>query len=200
MPPRTRISRGSKKTQRRQRTPATKPIDSGFLYDLPTVGSPAIDPSGQSIAYVRGATSRETKQRSARIELVPFDGGRTLTLTAGPRDSNPAWAPDGRTLAFLRATDDEPAQVWLLPLEGGEPRQLTHLPLGVRSLTWSPDGTSICVVADVDPDHDPDWDASIPRVKVVNNLYSRGDSLGWRGELSKRDSDVFMWFGRRINF
>ncbi|HJN92388.1 MAG TPA: S9 family peptidase [Dehalococcoidia bacterium] len=182
MPLRTKGS-----AHRTRSTPATKPIDSGFLYDLPSVGSPAIDPAGQSIAYVRGDTSRDTKQRSSHIELIPFAGGPARSLTTGPRDSAPAWAPDGHTLAFLRATelpgaDPEPAQVWLLPLDGGEPRQLTHLPLGVRSLAWSPDGATICVVAEVDPDHDPDWDASIPRVKVVNNLYSRGDSLGWRGD------------------
>jgi len=176
MPPRT------KKAARKRTTPTTKPIDSGFLYDLPSVGGTAIDAAGESIAYVRVDTSRETKQRSSHIELIPFEGGTPRALTSGSRDSNPNWSPAGNTLAFLRAVDEEPAQVWLLPLDGGEPHQISQLPLGVRSHTWSPDGTSICVVADVDSDHDPEWDPTIPRVKVVNNLYSRGDSLGWRGD------------------
>jgi len=92
-------------------------------------------------------------------------------------DTSPRWSPDGGTLAFLSdrapllepsaaepstdgrapasaSTDPtaarhalEAVQVWLLPMEGGEATQLTHLPDGVTDLAWSPDGTQLCVVS-----------------------------------------------------
>ena len=70
-------------------------------------------------------------------------------LTRGTADFAPAWSPDGTRLAFLRA-DGGPAQLWLLPAGGGEPEQLTSLPLGAGAPVWSPDGTKIAFGAPVD--------------------------------------------------
>ena len=65
-------------------------------------------------------------------------------LTSGAvRDVNPAISPDGRTVAFARtAVGPEPgeAQIWILPLDGGEAWQLTKQRHGAGSPTWSPDG------------------------------------------------------------
>ena len=52
-------------------------------------------------------------------------------------------------MAFLRAADG-PAQVWLLPADGGEPEQLTSLPLGAGAPVWSPDGARIAFAAATD--------------------------------------------------
>lgn len=38
-------------------------------------------------------------------------------------------------------------QVWLLPLDGGEARQLTRLPQDVKDIRWSPDGKRLCLVS-----------------------------------------------------
>jgi Tol biopolymer transport system component len=65
--------------------------------------------------------------------------GEPRQLTRGPADSAPAWSPDGTRVAFLRGAGG-PSQVWLLPLDGGEPEQLTALPLGAGAPRWSPDG------------------------------------------------------------
>ena len=43
-----------------------------------------------------------------------------------------------------------PAQIWLLPARGGEPRSLTDLPLGAGRPVWSPDGSTIAFAAPVD--------------------------------------------------
>ena len=46
------------------------------------------------------------------------------------------------------STRTEKPQLWLLPLDGGEPRQLTDLPQGVGGgAVWSPDGTKIAFTA-----------------------------------------------------
>lgn len=103
--------------------------------------------------------------------MVPADGSapeRRLTLGAR-RDTTPRWSPDGSTIAFLsdragvlakggasdRPTTDEgvpeeghgEVQVWLLPTDAGEARQLTRLPEDVQDLAWSPDGSRLCLVS-----------------------------------------------------
>ena len=77
-------------------------------------------------------------------------------FTAGPNDTSPRWSPDGAALAFVRAPQGEvkPAnteerargvgkpQIWLLPTDGGEARQLTFLRYGAGNPVWSPDGAT----------------------------------------------------------
>jgi dipeptidyl aminopeptidase/acylaminoacyl peptidase len=114
---------------------------------------------------------------------MTLNEGRTQVFTQGINDANPRFAPDGRHLAFLRRDDKQRRQVWLLPMYGGEARQLTHAPGGVAEYAWSPDGERLVFATDVDPDrlpdgHDPKKD---PRVKVVRHLRYRYDTLGWRG-------------------
>ncbi len=164
-----------------------KPIDSHLIFDLPSVASPAISPDGTAVAYVRGQVDRTAMEARSHIELVLFGGGDARQITAGPYDSKPVWSPDGSTLAFLRCpAPNVQKQVWLLPMEGGEARRLTDAPTGVLDMTWSPDGSAIAYVSDVHPDMPPDDEDQEerkrhPRVRVVSNIYYRGDTLGWRG-------------------
>ena len=61
---------------------------------------------------------------------------------AGPRA-----APSGLKDLVGRDIPRGDTQVWLLPMDGGEARQLTDLPDDVGELAWSPDGTRLCVVS-----------------------------------------------------
>ena len=77
------------------------------------------------------------------IYVVAADGStapRELTVKEG--SSQPAWSPDGKRLAFVRAVDGRP-QIFILPMDGGEPVQLTHFKYGAGTPKWSPDGKTI---------------------------------------------------------
>ena len=92
--------------------------------------------------------------RQARHRAVGRGGRTPRQLTHGPSDSSPVWSPDGATLAFVRDR-----QVWLLPAAGGEPKQLTTLPLGAGAPVWSPDSSSLAFSGPVDtvaPDDESD--------------------------------------------
>ena len=138
------------------------------LFDLRVPTQVRISPDGSTVVFtVRSiAPARDGYRHS--LWLVPSDGS-----IAGPpadpgaeSDSAPRWSPDGRTLAFIsdragvlqaggagekpgraEAPKEGAAQVWLLPMDGGEARQLTRLPRDVSDLAWSPDGTRLCVVS-----------------------------------------------------
>jgi dipeptidyl aminopeptidase/acylaminoacyl peptidase len=75
-------------------------------------------------------------------------GARPMTfddLAAFHRVSDPQPSPDGRWLAYVVTDVDKPenrsnSDLWLVPADGGEPRQLTASPKHDRHPTWSPDG------------------------------------------------------------
>ncbi|MDB5742965.1 MAG: peptidase, partial [Polaromonas sp.] len=71
-------------------------------------------------------------------------------LTRGPGlDKSPRWSPQGDQLAFLSNRAGGVHQLYLMPLDGGEARQVGPLDQSVSSLRWMPDGASLLVTASV---------------------------------------------------
>ena len=77
------------------------------------------------------------------------EGAEPVQLTRGDYDhGDPAWSPDGGTLAFVSArheTRDEDAasDVFVVPAEGGDPIRVTATDLAVSRPAFSPDGGTI---------------------------------------------------------
>jgi dipeptidyl aminopeptidase/acylaminoacyl peptidase len=84
---------------------------------------------------------------------VPREGGEVSTLfaPAGPV-ANLRVAPDGKSLSFTAARGDGPSphDLFLLPLAGGSPRNLTAgcLDRPVENYAWQADGRLLAVVQD----------------------------------------------------
>ena len=135
----------------------------GFTADdlvrLARVSDPQVSPDGRRVAY----TLRETDLEADRgrtdlwvLELAarPRDGVSSppRRLTQHPAsDSAPRWAPDGRGLYFLSSRGGS-SQIWYLALAGGEPQQVTTLPLDIGSFEVSPRGDRLAVSMEVFPD------------------------------------------------
>ncbi len=117
------------------------------LFKFVWIADAQISPDGSRVAYVRVWVNQKADHYDTALWIVPTAGGPSRQLTAGPRDANPRWSPDGKTLAFIRSAEKEgrpqPAQVYLLSLDGGEARPLTELTKGVGGFEWSPDGKTI---------------------------------------------------------
>jgi len=72
------------------------------------------------------------------------DGGNRRRITSDEGvDTQPAWSPDGKRIAFARFGAQR--GIVVVPAGGGAARQLTHSGGAVFDATpaWSPDGTSI---------------------------------------------------------
>ncbi len=173
------------------------------LLTIQLADDPQISHDGALVAFVRTEIDRERYEYHRSIWLASTAGGEPRRLTNGPGDTAPRWSPDGRTLAFLRgpAAPAQPksreerdagktqAQLWLLPLEGGEPRQLTHLRHGAGAAVWSPDGATIAFAAQTgQPDDAAVDDAALdgktlPRVRTIDHLWHKLDGAGYIYEL-----------------
>ncbi|MGH2570121.1 MAG: TolB family protein, partial [bacterium] len=117
-------------------------IDDLFRFILP--GSPALSPDGATVAFCIKRVRKDENRYESHLWIVKTKGGRPKQLTRGlVLDASPVWSPDGRHLAFV-SDREETTDVWVLPVDGGEPRRVTTLGGGpVAELSWSPDGTEL---------------------------------------------------------
>lgn len=162
----------------------TAPISPDIAFRLKSVGDPSISPDGSTLAYSLSWIEQDSMESRSRIMLMDLSTGKEEAFTNGQKDSAPRFAPDGKSVGFLRRSEGQQGQVWVIGTGGGEARPVTEMPLGVRDFSWSPDGKSLVFTADVDPGGEaPGSDpAQGPRVRVVKRIRYRYDTLGWRGD------------------
>lgn len=96
---------------------------------------PAWSPDGRTIAYATDAGAQTDVETLSfgplRIELLTLASGKRRPLPGQAGIAiNPAWSPDGRTIAYL-STRTGTFNVFLHDVDGAEPRQLTDVLTGV---------------------------------------------------------------------
>ena len=80
------------------------------------------------------ATRTSTPPRSGSSRWTA--GAQPRQFTAGKkRDLAPRWSPDGTRLAFISNREGESKQLFVIPVEGGEPLRLTELDEDVEEVT-----------------------------------------------------------------
>jgi dipeptidyl aminopeptidase/acylaminoacyl peptidase len=117
--------------------------------ELPSIQTPQLSPDGRQILFVIDRPDWKGNRRVGHVYRINADGSGQIQLTAGERgESNPRWAPDGRTMAFTARRDgDQNDQIYLLDTHGGEARRLTNHPTAPGNLAWAPDGRWIFFTA-----------------------------------------------------
>ena len=118
------------------------PAAGGDARKLETEASNAKDPSwspdGRRIACIW----------QGRVAIMAADGSAVRQITKGPDDRVPSWSPDGQQIFFLSAKDGE-VHICSVPVDGGDPAQLTHEPrLRPGPPRWMPHRGVLVYVAD----------------------------------------------------
>ncbi len=150
-------SRDSRAAQSAQKQEGFQIAD---LAKLVRVSDPQISPDDKSVVVVVSRVNMKEDRSDSELVLVDLASGAGRTLTTRKGASSPRWSPTGDRLAFIaEATagqgmpsedkDDSSGpqpQIFVLPMEGGEAKQITHGPDGVEQFAWRPDGKMIAYV------------------------------------------------------
>ncbi len=104
---------------------------------------PVWSPDGTQIAF-------QSKREGGdwQVFIMDADGNRKRRISDGKNAAlQPAWSPDGKSIAYMQgaAAQDQPKELYIAPLSGGAPKEITSLGKSLNRPIWSPDGKSIAL-------------------------------------------------------
>jgi serine/threonine-protein kinase len=102
----------------------------------------ALSPEGRRLAVGVGSGG------ALNIWIKQLDRGPSTRLTFGGQDRRPFWSPDGRTVAYVRDSNNTSAVFGRLADGGGQDRLLVRLDRLIQEGEWSRDGRWILVRTD----------------------------------------------------
>jgi dipeptidyl aminopeptidase/acylaminoacyl peptidase len=133
-----------------------------------TVTSPQISPDGRSIAVQFKRADYNKDKTVTDLVLVDVTTHRSRTLLHDVKGlGSVQWSPDGSRLAYVA---DQ--QVYVLPMNGGEPVQLTHVKTSVDAIDWRPDGGAIAYAASLEPANKKQIDRHEDAFNVDDNPWT----------------------------
>ena len=146
------------------------------LCELRFLNGGALSPDGELVVYAVNKINVEEDKEYRTIYLLDIASGETRQMTNGAAvDGMPRWSPDGKSIAFSSDRGGK-AQLYLLPADGGEARQLTQFERGIGGgIAWSPDGGLIAFSAVTDAEAP---DLSKEAYRLDRTVY-RFDGIGY---------------------
>ena len=107
-----------------------------------------VSPDGTLVAY--GRTEVQGTSAKSKIVVANLEGGAPVQeIEAPPNYNRLGWTPNGRALTYLQNTTGTTQNLYMQPLAGGAPLQLTHFnsePAVAGAYAWSRDGKKFAIV------------------------------------------------------
>jgi len=107
-------------------------------------GAAAVSPDGAEVAY-EFRPRDDLKRYEIRVTGLVNGETRALTGTPGMRDGEPAWSPDGETVAYVSERPGR-SEIHLVRRDGSGDRQLTDDDADFSELRWHPDGSRLAAI------------------------------------------------------
>ncbi len=130
------------------------PLNVRDMLAMARVSDPRVSPDRSRVLFSVNTPNLAKNKGENVLWVANLDGSGVRPL-GQPGASQGRWSPDGRTVFFVSGRSGS-AQVWRQPVEGGEPAQVTALPLDVDALEVAPDGRSLVLAMAVYPGTTPE--------------------------------------------
>ncbi|MCZ0704397.1 dipeptidyl aminopeptidase/acylaminoacyl peptidase [Natronobacillus azotifigens] len=157
------------------------------LLQFSFVQEPHLSPDGNTVVYVK-KTINDKKKYQSNLHLIDLSTNKDIAFTHGKKKvGQPRFSPDGTTIAFVSNRSGK-QQVWLIPVHGGEAKQLTSFPNGATNPVWSPDGKKLVVSVSLGKDDSLDKKEEEKKEKdeltpyVTTKLKYKADGAGFSKE------------------
>jgi len=119
--------------------------------DLPKIvriSEPQIAPDNKTVAIVVSRANLKENRYDSELALADVAGKPLRALTRDRAGvASPRWSPSGDRIAFLAEDATKVAQVFVLPMAGGDAQQVTHSKTAVTLFAWRPDGGGLAFAA-----------------------------------------------------
>lgn len=165
------------------------PVRIDDLFKLAQPASCRLSPDGSRAVVAVSQPDREQLRNVSHLWMCDVHGARKpFQFTHGKSsESGAQWSPDGRSIAFLSARSGK-SEIWVIPADGGEARQLTKLGGSISDFRWSPNGKKLAVIftpqdAEAkkreemkkrgEPGHET------PKVREISRLFYKLDGAGF---------------------
>jgi dipeptidyl aminopeptidase/acylaminoacyl peptidase len=142
------------------------------LTKIVRVTDPQISPDGKTISIVVGRANLKEDRWDSEIDFVDV---ATKALRVMTRDrvgaASVRWSPTGDRIAYLAQDGEKKAQIFVMPVNGGESVQLTHSKTSVTVMAWRPDGQALAYAAADEVPERKDEAKFDDAFEVGNNSY-----------------------------
>lgn len=149
--------------------------------DLPKIvriAEPQISPDGKTIAIVVSRANLKDDRWDGELDLVDVATKQLRAVTHGRLGvASPHWSPTGDRIAFLAQDANKKAQIFVLPMNGGDASQLTTVKTSVSLLAWRPDGQALAFAAADEEVERKDEAKFEDAFEVGNNNYTERSRL-----------------------
>jgi len=112
--------------------------DTRLLYEGEDVGAVTWSPDGKRLAF---------STQAGELSTIGVDGMDLRTIAAGESLYYLQWSPDGKHIAYVSRQQGN-AEVYVLPAQGGKPRNVSNSPWNDTKPLWSPDSQELVFSSD----------------------------------------------------